>query len=67
MFIDLFGMTYKAIELEHPVEWSISKVLKSFSRYLKESNIDGTISSISTGAHPDDEALFLTVLVYSVC
>lgn len=61
---DLYGMTYKAIELEHDVSCSMSDVLEEFAHLIRTRRINGYIEQIHTASHPDDESMFLTTLIY---
>lgn len=67
MVRDLFGMTYKSVELEHDVIWSMDRILRELAYYFDSTELrHGTITSLTTQSHPDDEDKFLTTLVWSL-
>lgn len=61
---ELYGMSYKSIEIDHDIRVPMSEVLAEFAHYTRVNSIQGYPTSLSTQSHPDDEDRFLTTLVY---
>lgn len=62
---ELYGMRYKAAEMEHAVSLPMSSVLRKLADWVEENEVHGYLSSVSTQSHPDDEDKFLTHLLWA--
>lgn len=66
MIRELIGMTYKSIDIEHPVSMSMSEVLFKAAHWASENEVHGLLTGIHTGIHPDDDKKFITNLVWAI-
>lgn len=62
---ELSGMSYKGIELDHPVRMPMDEVLRTLADWVSDNTDGGIISSLVTEIHPESDDRFLTHLVWS--
>lgn len=65
MVRELTGMTYKSVELDHPVRLTMDEVLRTLADWISDNVDGGVLTSVTTGIHPEYEDRFLTHLVWS--
>lgn len=63
---ELHGMSYKSIELEHPVSTPMPEVLNWLAAHLADTDEHGLLTAVTTQNHPDDDDKFLTTLVWAI-
>lgn len=62
---ELFGMDYKAVELEHDITDDFAEIFRQLADWANDNGVVGVISSLHTESHPDKEDRFISVLVWA--